>query len=253
MTITCFIRYEIDPYAKADFEEYARNWGQAIPRCGADLIGYFAPHEGSATTAYGVYNIDSLAAYEAYRGGSRPTRSARRTTTSPGPDNSSVKEDRIFLKLVSGRMRLKIMTGRRGRKSSRLETTPDQPERTCHDPTRLCMCGQLATRMRRRAGQNFDVGIAWRASAGREASLACRRDFRVTRSLSSRGARSSSPARRTAAIPSLSISVRIAGRRSTGSWAGCLTLSRSLSALLPMVRLPRRIARRIRIGTPLSI
>lgn len=57
MTITCFIRYEIDPFGKAYFEEYASNWGQAIPRCGADLIGYFAPHEGSATTAYGVYNI----------------------------------------------------------------------------------------------------------------------------------------------------------------------------------------------------
>ena len=67
MTITCFIRYEIDLFGKSDFEEYARNWGQAIPRCGADLIGYFAPHEGSATTAYGVYNIDSLAAYEDYR------------------------------------------------------------------------------------------------------------------------------------------------------------------------------------------
>ncbi len=67
MTITCFIRYEIDPFGKAAFEEYARNWGQAIPRCGADLIGYFAPHEGSATTAYAAYNIDSLAAYEAYR------------------------------------------------------------------------------------------------------------------------------------------------------------------------------------------
>src|SRR3546814_10547622 len=65
--ITCFIRYEIDPCKKAQFETYARNWGQAIPRCGAGLIGYFAPHEGSATTAYGVYSIESLAAYEAYR------------------------------------------------------------------------------------------------------------------------------------------------------------------------------------------
>src|SRR5215468_4470778 len=65
--ITCFIRYEIDPFKSAAFAEYARNWGQAIPRCGADLIGYYAPHEGSATTAYGVYNIESLAAYEAYR------------------------------------------------------------------------------------------------------------------------------------------------------------------------------------------
>ena len=40
MTITCFIRYEIDPFGKAAFEQYAKAWGQAIPRCGADLIGY---------------------------------------------------------------------------------------------------------------------------------------------------------------------------------------------------------------------
>ncbi|MCK4712984.1 MAG: NIPSNAP family protein, partial [Marinosulfonomonas sp.] len=44
--ITCFIRYEIDPYMRDDFSQYARNWGQAIPECGADLIGYYAPHEG---------------------------------------------------------------------------------------------------------------------------------------------------------------------------------------------------------------
>ncbi|TIU77670.1 MAG: NIPSNAP family protein, partial [Mesorhizobium sp.] len=65
MTVTCFIRYEIDPFGKAAFEQYARAWGQAIPRSGAELIGYFAPHEGSATTAYAAYNIENLAAYEA--------------------------------------------------------------------------------------------------------------------------------------------------------------------------------------------
>ena len=65
--ITCLIRYRIDPTRRDAFETYARNWGEAIPRCGADLIGYFAPHEGSATRAYGLYNIESLAAYEAYR------------------------------------------------------------------------------------------------------------------------------------------------------------------------------------------
>jgi len=63
MSITCFIRYEIDPYKRPQFEQYASNWGQAIPRCGAD----YAPHEGSATTAYSIYNIDSLADYDAYR------------------------------------------------------------------------------------------------------------------------------------------------------------------------------------------
>lgn len=42
--LTCIIRYQIDPTKKPQFQTYARNWGQAIPRCGADLIGYFAPH-----------------------------------------------------------------------------------------------------------------------------------------------------------------------------------------------------------------
>jgi hypothetical protein len=89
--ITCFIRYEIDPFKVEAFNEYARNWGQAIPRCGADLIGYYAPHEGSATTAYGLYNIRNLAEYEAYRERLRGD-SAGRTIR---------REDRIFLRLVS--------------------------------------------------------------------------------------------------------------------------------------------------------
>ncbi|MDP9808515.1 hypothetical protein J2W42_001353 [Rhizobium tibeticum] len=99
--ITCFIRYEIDPFKKDAFASYARNWGQAIPRNGADLIGYFAPHEGSATTAYGVYNIESLAAYEAYR--------ARLATDPLGKENYEfakrerflLKEDRVFLRNIS--------------------------------------------------------------------------------------------------------------------------------------------------------
>ena len=35
MTITCFIRYEIDPFKQSAFEDYARNWNPVIPRCGA--------------------------------------------------------------------------------------------------------------------------------------------------------------------------------------------------------------------------
>ncbi|CTQ50174.1 NIPSNAP family protein [Jannaschia donghaensis] len=65
--LTCVIRYDIDPTKRAEFATYARNWGTAIPRCGAHLRGYFAPHEGSSTLAYGIYDIESLAAYEAYR------------------------------------------------------------------------------------------------------------------------------------------------------------------------------------------
>lgn len=99
--LTCIIRYHIDPGKHAQFARYARNWGQAIPRCGAGLIGYFAPHEGSSTLAYGIYTIANLAEYERY---------CRRLAADPlGRENYDfaqrerflLREDRTFLKLVS--------------------------------------------------------------------------------------------------------------------------------------------------------
>ena len=67
MTITCFIRYQIDPFQRDAFREYAESWGRIIPRCGGDLVGYFLPHEGTNNVAWGLIAFDSLAAYEAYR------------------------------------------------------------------------------------------------------------------------------------------------------------------------------------------
>lgn len=100
--IACFIRYQIDPFASEDFARYAEGWREAIPRAGAELIGYFGPHEGSATTAYGVYAIENLAAYEAYR--------ARLKADAAGQANFEFArerrfirtEDRIFLKALCG-------------------------------------------------------------------------------------------------------------------------------------------------------
>ncbi len=100
--ITCFIRYEIDPFKIDAFEEYARTWGQAIPRCGAELIGYYAPHEGSATTAYAAYNIESLAAYERYRARLREDELGRKNYAFSQREQFIRKENRTFLKLVSG-------------------------------------------------------------------------------------------------------------------------------------------------------
>lgn len=99
--ITCIIRYRITPFGRDDFATYARNWGEAIPRCGADLVGYFAPHEGSATTAYGVYHIENLAAYEAYR--ERLAADPLGKTNYEFARNARfiLEEDRLFLKNVS--------------------------------------------------------------------------------------------------------------------------------------------------------
>jgi hypothetical protein len=67
LRIACFIRYQIDPFQRDSFKEYAEAWGRIIPRCGGDLIGYFLPHEGTNDVAWGLIAFESLAAYEAYR------------------------------------------------------------------------------------------------------------------------------------------------------------------------------------------
>ncbi|MEO0429469.1 MAG: NIPSNAP family protein [Pseudomonadota bacterium] len=99
--LTCVIRYQIDPTKKAQFEECARNWGQAIPRCGADLIGYYAPHEGSSTLAYGIYNVASLAEYEAYRVRLAADPLGRANYEFAQKERLLLREDRTFLKLAS--------------------------------------------------------------------------------------------------------------------------------------------------------
>jgi hypothetical protein len=103
--ITCFIRYELDPFKIDAFEEYARNWGRVIPRCGADLIGYYAPHEGSATTGYAVYNIEDLAAYERYRARLRQVHWGRRTSPSRRRSSSSAARTGCFCAWSRHRMR----------------------------------------------------------------------------------------------------------------------------------------------------
>ncbi len=67
MTVTCCIRYVIDPFKREAFEAYARSWLAIIPACGGDLLGYFMPWEGTNNVALALISFESLAAYEAYR------------------------------------------------------------------------------------------------------------------------------------------------------------------------------------------
>src|SRR3954463_9652935 len=67
LPVTCFIRYQIDPFQREAFREYAEKWGGIIPRCGGNLLGYFLPHEGKNVIAWGLNVLESLSAYEAYR------------------------------------------------------------------------------------------------------------------------------------------------------------------------------------------
>ena len=67
MTVTCCIRYVIDPFQRDAFEAYAQNWLAIIPACGGDLLGYFLPHEGTNNIALAMIGFESLADYEGYR------------------------------------------------------------------------------------------------------------------------------------------------------------------------------------------
>ena len=102
MTLTCFIRYEIDPFQKETFRRYAQAWGPIIPRCGGHLLGYFLPHEGSNVEAWGLVAFDSLAAYEAYRGRLRSDPEARANFALAQEQRFILREWRTFTEAVEG-------------------------------------------------------------------------------------------------------------------------------------------------------
>ncbi len=99
--LTCIIKYHIDPAKKDQFTQYAKTWGQAIPECGADLIGYYAPHEGSTTLAYGIYNVTSLTDYEAYRARLAAHPLGQQNYAFAQKERFLLREDRTFLRQVS--------------------------------------------------------------------------------------------------------------------------------------------------------
>ena len=101
MTITCFIRYEIDPFKRDLFKTYAESWGCIIPRCGGYLLGYFLPHEGSNYEAWGLIAFASLADYEAYRTRLRTDDEARANFAFAQRERFIVKEERSFTEVVA--------------------------------------------------------------------------------------------------------------------------------------------------------
>ena len=102
MTITCFIRYEIDPFKLENFKEYAANWGRIIPRCGGNLVGYFLPHEGTNNIAWGLIAFDSLASYETYRARLKADPEARENFALAQTLRFILREERTFLQGVEG-------------------------------------------------------------------------------------------------------------------------------------------------------
>ena len=89
MTVTVFIRYQIDPFKRGMFEQYAKRWLSIIPRCGGDLLGYWMPHEGTNNIAFALISFASLVAYEEYR--------AKLRTDKEGMENFGFAEEHKFI------------------------------------------------------------------------------------------------------------------------------------------------------------
>ena len=114
MTITCIIRYQIDPFQLEAFRAYAAAWGRIIPRLGGHLVGYFLPHEGTNDIAWGLIAFQSLAAYERYRARLKSDPEARENFAMAQGKRLILREERNFVEVVEGTLGIPPLPESRG-------------------------------------------------------------------------------------------------------------------------------------------
>jgi NIPSNAP len=104
--IVCVIRYQIDPFQRAEFKKHGENLISIIPRCGGHLVGYFLPYEGTNDVAWGLIAFDSLASYEAYRGRLKQDEGAVADAEWVRERHIILREERNFVEVVDGTFNL---------------------------------------------------------------------------------------------------------------------------------------------------
>ncbi len=100
LAVTVFIRYQLDPFKRAMFEQYAKRWLAIIPRCGGDLVGYWMPHEGTNNIAFALISFENLAAYENYRARLRGDEEGMANFDFAEENKFILAEERTFLRKV---------------------------------------------------------------------------------------------------------------------------------------------------------
>jgi hypothetical protein len=101
VAVTVFIRYQLDPFKRSLFEEYARRWMTIIPKCGGQCLGYWMPHEGTNNIAFALISFENLAAYETYRARLRADRDGIATFDFAEENRMILAEERTFLRPVT--------------------------------------------------------------------------------------------------------------------------------------------------------
>ena len=100
MTVTVFIRYQIDPFKRDAFEVYQKRWFDIIPECGGTLVGSWMPHEGTNNIAFLLISFESLGAYEAYRARLRQDPESLANFQFAEKERFILAEERTFLRRV---------------------------------------------------------------------------------------------------------------------------------------------------------
>jgi hypothetical protein len=100
VTVTVFIRYQLDPFKRDAFEAYAKRWLGIIPACGGNLVGYWMPHEGTNNIAFALISFESLGAYEAYRAQLRQDKDGIANFQFAEKERFILAEERTFLRRV---------------------------------------------------------------------------------------------------------------------------------------------------------
>ena len=101
MTVTVFIRYQLDPFTRDAFETYAKRWLDIIPRNGGDLVGYWMPHEGTNNIAFALISFRASRPMRPTGRALRADDAGARTSSSPKTQKFILAEERTFLRKLN--------------------------------------------------------------------------------------------------------------------------------------------------------
>ncbi|HWG37672.1 MAG TPA: NIPSNAP family protein [Terriglobales bacterium] len=79
----------------------AAAWARIIPRCGAQLIGYYLPYQGTNDIAWALIAVPSLAAYEQYQDRIRADPEGRANFAFAQSKRFILREERNFIERVT--------------------------------------------------------------------------------------------------------------------------------------------------------
>ena len=100
--ITCYLRYEIDPFKVKEFETYGKMWIPLVNKFGGTHHGYYMPHEGPDTVAVAMFSFPSLAAYEIYRTAAANDPECQKAVAYYRDTRCFLKFERSFMRPVLG-------------------------------------------------------------------------------------------------------------------------------------------------------